>query len=76
MTKNVSAFIPNEASLIEVNDSMIEAGTMVVASFDRRVAEDVDLAIWVYQAMEFARRLTCPKGSPAAEDGRSRRSFR
>ena len=52
------------ADEIEVTLEMIRAGAAVIASFDRRVADDADLAVWVYQAMVGVdRRTRNPSGA-------------
>lgn len=53
----MSTLIPRDrpADEIEVTEEMIRAGAKVARSFDSRVADCVDLAVWIYQAMEAAR---------------------
>ena len=48
--------IPTSANHVEVTDAMLAAGVKEVRAFDRRVAGDEDLALWVWEAMEAARR--------------------
>jgi hypothetical protein len=46
----------NNINEIEVTEEMVRAGSSVISAFDRRIADEDDLAVWVFRAMWAAQR--------------------